>query len=61
MSDSYDEVLVPLGDDEVLREKYINYMGGVRVGRILEDMDIFSGNVWWCSQGTRAKAILFWK
>lgn len=40
--DSYDEVLIPLGDDEILRDKYLTYMGGVRFGRILEDMDIFA-------------------
>jgi len=46
MMDSYDEAVIPLGEDETLRDKYINYMGGVRFGRILEDMDVFS--VWVC-------------
>lgn len=41
MSDSYSEAIIPVGTDEVLREKYINFSGGIRFGRILEDLDTF--------------------
>ena len=43
MADSYDEAYIPLGKDLALREKYINYMGGVRTGRLMEDIDVFAG------------------
>ncbi|XP_043219163.1 acyl-coenzyme A thioesterase 9, mitochondrial-like isoform X2 [Amphibalanus amphitrite] len=46
MADSYDEAYIPLGKDLALREKYINYMGGVRTGRLMEDIDVFA--VWLC-------------
>lgn len=46
MMDSYDEVIIPLAENEQLRDRYINYHGGVWFGRILEDMDIFA--VWTC-------------
>ncbi|XP_037088667.1 acyl-coenzyme A thioesterase 9, mitochondrial-like isoform X2 [Pollicipes pollicipes] len=46
MSDSYDEAFIPLGSDLKLRDKYINYMGGVRSGRLMEDIDVFA--VWLC-------------
>lgn len=44
MSDSYNEVIIPIGADEILREKYINYNGGIRFGRIMEDLDTFAGD-----------------
>ncbi|CAM1330726.1 ACOT9 (predicted) [Pycnogonum litorale] len=46
MSDSYDECLIPLSRNERVREKYVNYRGGVRFGRIMEDLDLFA--VWLC-------------
>ena len=42
MSDSFDHAIIPLGQDLKLREKYMNPYGGVRVGRLLEDMDVFA-------------------
>ncbi|XP_036790931.1 acyl-coenzyme A thioesterase 9, mitochondrial isoform X3 [Oncorhynchus mykiss] len=39
MKDSYIEAHLPLGTDPTLREKYLNYLKGVRFGRILEDLD----------------------
>lgn len=42
MTDSYDAAIIPLGSDRKLRERYITNHGGVRVGRLLEDMDIFA-------------------
>ncbi|XP_063886581.1 acyl-coenzyme A thioesterase 9, mitochondrial-like isoform X3 [Scylla paramamosain] len=46
MKDSWDSAIIPLGSEERLREKYVTFMGGVRVGRLLEDLDVFA--VWLC-------------
>ena len=42
MVDSFDHAVIPLGQDLTLRDKYINPYGGVRMGRLLEDMDVFA-------------------
>ena len=42
MLDSYDEAVIPLGTDAKLRDRYLTHFGGVRVGRLLEDMDVFA-------------------
>uniref|UniRef100_A0A8W4FG64 Acyl-CoA thioesterase 9 n=2 Tax=Sus scrofa TaxID=9823 RepID=A0A8W4FG64_PIG len=39
MKDSYTEVLLPLGSQPELREKYLTVQNTVRFGRILEDLD----------------------
>ncbi|KFP78113.1 hypothetical protein N311_12066, partial [Apaloderma vittatum] len=39
MKDSYLEVILPLGSQPELREKYLNVHNSVRFGRILEDLD----------------------
>ncbi|KAM9319348.1 acyl-coenzyme A thioesterase 9, mitochondrial [Gastrophryne carolinensis] len=39
MKDSYIEVILPLGSQPELREKYLNVYNSVRFGRILEDLD----------------------
>ncbi|XP_044298224.1 acyl-coenzyme A thioesterase 9, mitochondrial isoform X3 [Varanus komodoensis] len=39
MSDSYIEVILPLGSQPEIREKYLNVHNYVRFGRILEDLD----------------------
>lgn len=39
MKDSYIEVILPLGSQPELREKYLNVHNGVRFGRLLEDLD----------------------
>ncbi|XP_029459265.1 acyl-coenzyme A thioesterase 9, mitochondrial isoform X2 [Rhinatrema bivittatum] len=39
MKDSYTEVVLPLGSQPQLREKYLNVYNSVRFGRILEDLD----------------------
>ncbi|XP_053198790.1 acyl-CoA thioesterase 9, tandem duplicate 1 [Scomber japonicus] len=39
MKDSYREVLLPLGSEPQLREKYLTFHNTVRFGRILEDLD----------------------
>ncbi|KAK7483194.1 hypothetical protein BaRGS_00025598 [Batillaria attramentaria] len=43
MQDSYQEVIIPLGQDYQVREKYITFMKGLRFGRIMEDLDTFAG------------------
>ncbi|XP_060527760.1 acyl-coenzyme A thioesterase 9, mitochondrial-like isoform X2 [Cylas formicarius] len=42
MSDSFIATIIPLSTDETLQEKYTTFLGHVRVGRLLEDMDIFA-------------------
>lgn len=42
MNDSFTSALIPLSVDRDLREKYVTFMGHVRYGRLLEDMDIFA-------------------
>lgn len=44
MKDSFMAALIPLSSDNSLQDKYITFLGHVRVGRLLEDMDIFAGN-----------------
>ncbi|GAB5584476.1 acyl-coenzyme A thioesterase 9 [Prionailurus iriomotensis] len=39
MKDSYIEVLLPLGSQPELREKYLTVQNTIRFGRILEDLD----------------------
>lgn len=43
LQDSWDAAIIPLGSEKRLREKYVTFMGGVRVGRLLEDLDVFAG------------------
>lgn len=45
MQDSFMAALIPLSSDTSLQDKYITFLGHVRVGRLLEDMDIFAGTV----------------
>ena len=54
MRDSYQEVIIPLGQDPVERERYISYFETIRFGRILEDLDTFAG---W---GYTACIIVYW-
>jgi len=42
MLDSYDSAIIPIASDPSLKDRYITYDGGVRIGRLLEDMDIFA-------------------
>lgn len=44
MNDSFDHALIPLSTDLDMREKYSTIHGYVRLGRLMEDMDIFA--VW---------------
>lgn len=40
--DSYASAVIPLGQDPVLREKYMTHQKTVRVGRLMEDLDVFA-------------------
>lgn len=42
MLESYDMAVIPLGADPVLRDRYLLHNGGVRIGRLLEAMDMFA-------------------
>ncbi|XP_070800171.1 acyl-coenzyme A thioesterase 9, mitochondrial isoform X2 [Pituophis catenifer annectens] len=43
MKDSYIDVILPLGSQPEIREKYLNMQNTVRFGRILEDLDSLGG------------------
>lgn len=43
MNDSYTIATVPLDSNELIRERYVNHLGLVRLGRLMEDMDMFAG------------------
>ncbi|CAG0887801.1 unnamed protein product [Darwinula stevensoni] len=42
MQDSFCEVVLPLGSNKDLHPRYLTKAGGVRIGRLLEDMDVFA-------------------
>ncbi|KAJ8961189.1 hypothetical protein NQ318_008872 [Aromia moschata] len=42
MGDSFVAGLIPLSTDKRLQDKYVTFLGRVRVGRLLEDMDMFA-------------------
>lgn len=44
MQDSYTRATLPLGVDEMAREHYINHLGRVRMGRLMEELDMFAGD-----------------
>lgn len=44
MQDSFTSAIIPLSTDISLREKYVGFLGNVRLGRLMEDMDLFA--VW---------------
>eukprot|EP01120_Amphizonella_sp_Union-15-10_P017040 TRINITY_DN9325_c0_g1_i1.p1 TRINITY_DN9325_c0_g1~~TRINITY_DN9325_c0_g1_i1.p1 ORF type:complete len:421 (+),score=79.61 TRINITY_DN9325_c0_g1_i1:52-1314(+) len=43
--DSRVEISYPFRTNHVLREQYINYFGGIRFGKLLEDLDACAGNI----------------
>lgn len=45
MQDSFCSAIIPLSTNAVLQDKYINFRGFARLGRLLEDMDIFAGTI----------------
>lgn len=44
MQDSFTSAIIPLSTDIALRDKYVGYLGNIRTGRLMEDMDLFA--VW---------------
>lgn len=46
MLDSHSTATIPLGVDLQTRERYVNHLGRVRLGRIMEELDMFA--VWMC-------------
>ncbi|XP_031555177.1 acyl-coenzyme A thioesterase 9, mitochondrial-like [Actinia tenebrosa] len=42
MKDSYQAAILPIGTDLKLRQKYLNFYQTVRLGKILEDLDILA-------------------
>lgn len=48
MQDSFTSAVIPLASDIALRDKYVGYLGNIRTGRLLEDMDLFA--VWVVNQ-----------
>lgn len=45
MKDSYAEVLIPLGDEPRLQNRYANFERAVRFGRLLEDLDTMAVHI----------------
>lgn len=45
MKDSYIEIILPFSIDEKLREEYMNVYGGIRFGKIIEDIDALAGSI----------------
>lgn len=43
MQDSFTSAILPLSTDKVLQDKYVTFLGNVRLGRLMEDMDLFAG------------------
>lgn len=43
LQDSFDDAIIPLSTDYDLQDKYVTYLGYIRLGRIMEDMDFFAG------------------
>lgn len=44
MQDSFTSAIIPLSTDTQLQDKYVTFLGHVRLGRLMEDMDLFA--VW---------------
>lgn len=48
MADSFTSAVIPLSTSKSLQDKYVSYLGHVRFGRLMQDMDLFA--VWVCHQ-----------
>ena len=44
-SDSAIKMIMPFSKDLELRERYINFFGALRLGKLLEDLDLIAGQV----------------
>lgn len=45
MYDSFCEVVLPFGNDAVLREEYKSFTGGLRFGKLMEDLDCLAASI----------------
>ncbi len=45
VTDSAFEKVLPFSTDLELRDRYINFFGGLRLGKLLEDLDLIAGEV----------------
>src|ERR1700733_8971732 len=52
IKDSYCELLLPFADDAEIRSDYISIYGGIRFGKILEDLDVLAATVAYLHCGT---------
>uniref|UniRef100_T1H0M0 HotDog ACOT-type domain-containing protein n=1 Tax=Megaselia scalaris TaxID=36166 RepID=T1H0M0_MEGSC len=48
MADSFTSAIIPLSTSKTLQDMYVSYLGHVRFGRLMQDMDAFA--VWVCHQ-----------
>lgn len=55
MQDSFTSALIPLSSDTVIRDKYVTFLGSVRLGRLMEDMDLFA--VWVVHQHVKVPSL----
>lgn len=46
MQDSYTSAILPLEKEELSRERYINHSGTMRMGRLIEELDMFAGRIY---------------
>ena len=44
-ADSAIKIIMPFSKDLELRERYINFFGALRLGKLLEDLDLIAGQV----------------
>uniref|UniRef100_A0A1B0C726 Uncharacterized protein n=1 Tax=Glossina palpalis gambiensis TaxID=67801 RepID=A0A1B0C726_9MUSC len=49
MQDSFTSVIIPLSSDKSLQDQYVAFLGHVRLGRLMEDMDMLFAD-WVCHQ-----------
>lgn len=45
MCDSYVEEFIRFKSNPQVKEDYLNYYGGIRIGKILEDLDALAGSI----------------
>lgn len=55
MEDSLTSAVIPLSTDFVLQDKYVTFLGNVRLGRLMEDMDQFA--VWVLQQHVKVPSL----
>lgn len=45
VDESFAEQILPFSSDKTLRADYLSYTGNIRIGKLLENMDIIAGKV----------------